>query len=104
MEHVIVLIHYRAKPGAEEAALRELSALVATVVSTEPACHGIEVSRDLDDPARILLYEKWADKESYVGEHMRTPHIQSFIRRAGGLFVGPPDITFWGPAGGGENS
>jgi quinol monooxygenase YgiN len=94
---VTVVIYYRAQAGKEEAAVRELAALIETVVAREPACRGIEMLQDTADPARILLYERWVDKASYVGPHLQTPHILAFLQqRAGELFVGPPDITFWG--------
>ena len=94
-EPVAVLIHYRAKPGKAEMAAQELSALIATVASEEPACISINLHRNLDDPASLMLYERWIDKDSYLGEHMRTPHILSFIERAGGFLTGPPEISIW---------
>lgn len=96
-EPVAVLIHYRAKPGMADAAARELSALIATVLSNENACISIDLRRDTQDPTRLMLYELWVDKESYQGDHMRTPHILAFIRRAGEFFTGPPEISFWEP-------
>jgi len=94
-EAVIVLIEYRARPGQEEAARSALTALVATVVAREPDCHGITMLDHADDPARILLYERWTDRQTYLGPHMKTPHLVEFIGRAGELFTGPPEITFW---------
>ena len=94
-EPVAVLIHYRAKPGMADVAARELSALIATVASQEAACLSINLHRSLEDPASLMLYERWIDKESYLGEHMRTPHILSFIENAGGFLAGPPEISIW---------
>jgi quinol monooxygenase YgiN len=96
-EPVAVLIHYRAKPGMADTAARELSALIATVLAEETACISIDLRRDVQDQERLMLYELWVDKESYQGDHMRTPHILAFIRRAGEFFTGPPEITFWEP-------
>jgi quinol monooxygenase YgiN len=92
---VTVLIVYQAQPGRGDAGLDALARLVATVVAEEPACVGITIHQDVSDPARILLLETWVDKASYVGPHMRTPHIRAFIERAPELFAGPPDISFW---------
>jgi quinol monooxygenase YgiN len=94
-EPVAVLIHYRAKPGMADVAAEELSALIATVASEERACISINLHRDVGDPSVLMLYERWVDKESYLGEHMRTPHILSFIERAGGFLTGPPEISIW---------
>lgn len=92
---VTVLIVYRAQPGMADAGLRALADLVGTVVAEEPACFGITVHQDLSDPARILLWEEWKDKASYVGPHMQTPHILAFREKAPTLFAGPPEISFW---------
>ena len=95
VDSVAVLIHYRAKPGMADVAAQELSALIATVASEEPACLSINLHRDLGDPASLMLSERWIDKDSYLGEPMRTPHILSFIERAGGFLAGPPEISIW---------
>lgn len=91
---VIVLIEYRAVPGQESVAQRELAALVATVVGNEPDCAGIEILRDLDDGTRFVLYERWSSREAYTGPHMRTPHILEFIGKAADFMAGQPIITF----------
>lgn len=94
---VIVLIEYRALPGQETVAQRELAALVAIVVENEPDCSGIEMLRDVDDGGRIVLYERWSSREAYTGPHMRTPHILAFIEKAPELMAGRPTITFLNP-------
>lgn len=94
---VAVLIHYRARPGSEDAAGSALAGLIEKVVRLESACISIDLCRDAENPGSFMLYEIWTDKAAYTGEHMRTPHIQAFIARAGTMFVGPPDITFWNP-------
>ncbi len=91
---ITVLIHYQAKPGMENMAKQELTSLIASVVSEE-ACIGIDLLQDPNDPTRFMLYENWADKDFYVGEHMQTSYIQSFIQKAGDFLVAPPEISFW---------
>jgi len=93
----LVLIRYRALPGREEEASREIAALVATVLAKEPACGGITIHRELDDPASILLVEWWPSRAAYTGPHLEEPHIRAFKARAPELFAGPPQITFWEP-------
>jgi quinol monooxygenase YgiN len=94
-DSVMVLIHYRTQPGKEEAGVRELASLIATVAAQESACAGITMFQDADDPARILLYERWASRAAYTGPHMQTAHIQAFIRKAPSFMAGAPAITFW---------
>jgi quinol monooxygenase YgiN len=95
---ILVLITYRAQPGREEAAVRDLGALIATVRAKEPDCLGITMLTDAADPARILLYERWTSREAYLGPHLQTPHLRAFRERAATLFAGPPEIVFWNVA------
>ena len=91
---ITVLIHYQAKLGMEDVAKQELTSLIASVVS-EKACIGINLHQDPNDSTRFMLYENWADEDFYLGEHMQTPYIQSFIQKAMDFLVGPPEISFW---------
>lgn len=100
MSEVIVVIRYQAAPTQAETARREILALVATVLSTEPACRGIQVLESEEDPTRFMLVERWPDRATYMGPHMQQPHIQSFIQRADAFLAGPPDISLWHTAGG----
>jgi len=52
--------------------------------------------RDTADPTRILLYELWPDRESYMGPHMETPHIKAFKAQAGELFAGEVEVRVLG--------
>jgi quinol monooxygenase YgiN len=94
-EPIVVLIAFKIQPGKESLAMQVMTSLIATVRREEPACSGITMLQDAGDPARILLYERWPDRDSYMGPHMETPHIKAFKGQGGELFAGPPDITFW---------
>lgn len=92
---IVVLVTYRVQAGKKDAAIREISSLIDTVRSTEIDCHGITMLQDVDDPTRILLHELWPDKDSFLGPHSQTPHLQAFRKRAPELFEGPPELSFW---------
>lgn len=94
-EPIVVLIEFRIQPGKESLALQVMTSLIATVRQAEPACSGITMIQSAADPARILLYELWPDRDSYLGPHMQTPHIKAFQAQGGELFTGAPDISFW---------
>jgi quinol monooxygenase YgiN len=94
-EPTLVLVAHRALPGCLDRAVNELKALIATVIATEPECHGIRFYQDLADPTRILLLEEWSDQAAYLGPHMQTPHLTAFISRAAEFLVVPPEISFW---------
>jgi len=92
---IVVLISFQIQRGRESLATQVMTSLIATVRREEPACSGITMIRDAADPTRVLLYELWPDRESYMGPHMETPHIKAFKAQADELFAGPPEITFW---------
>ncbi len=92
---VAVVIHYRTKPDTASLAADELTNLIKTVRELEPLCSEINLHIDENDPTRILLYERWLDRESYFGDHMRTSHLLSFRERAAEFLAGPPEITVW---------
>jgi len=92
---IVVLIAFKIQPGKDSQALQVMTSLISTVRREEPACAGITMLRDAADPTRVLLYELWPDRDSYMGPHMETPHIKAFKAQAGELFSGAPEITFW---------
>ena len=92
---VVVRVSYQAQPGKADLAACEIASLVAQVHSSEPDCLGISLDRCEDDPGRIVLRERWTSREAYLGPHMQTAWLQSFIGRAGEFLAGPPDISFW---------
>lgn len=97
---VVVIVRYTAQAGREEQALTAISKLVATVRSNEPQTSGITILQDAADKTKITLIEHWPSQELFLGPHMQQPHIQQFIQSSRGFLAGPPDISFWHPAGG----
>ena len=94
MSKIIVVVSYIAQPGKALDALTSIRDLVATVLAIEPACAGIEILQNLDNPGLITLVERWPDRATLLGPHMQQPHIQDFIQSAGAFLAGPPDISF----------
>lgn len=93
--NVIVAITYQALPGKAEPAVAALSDLIGIVVAKEPDCSSIRLYQDPGEPERIFLFEEWTSREAYLGPHLETPHLLAFKDRAGSLFVGPPERSFW---------
>ena len=93
-ESVTVVITCQIEPGKAGVARQEFTAIIATVVANEAACHGIRLHEDVDDPHRLLLIEHWDSKEAFTGPHMQTPHMQAFLQRANAFLAGSPDFRF----------
>ena len=93
-ESITVIITCQIEPGKADLARQEFTAIIATVVANEAACHGIHLHQDIDDPHRLLLVEYWESKEAFTGPHMQTPHMQTFLERANAFLAGPPVFHF----------
>lgn len=91
---VSVLILFQAKPGMEEMVKQAMMTLIPPVLA-EPNCISVSFHQDLEDATRFMLYENWADKDYYTGDHMRTPHLQVYLQRTDELLVEPPRIMFY---------
>lgn len=92
---VTVVITCQIQPGKSTIARQEFSAIIKTVVTSEAACHGIDLLVDPENPDRLLLLEYWDSKEAYTGPHMQTPHMEAFLQRAQTFLAGTPDFGFW---------
>jgi quinol monooxygenase YgiN len=104
MSNTVVFVCYAALPDRIEEALAAIDALISTVQALEPDCIGITMLQDTSDPTRITLVEQWTSQQVFVGPHMQQPHIQSFIQSAATFLSGPPEITFWRPVTGAQQS
>lgn len=90
---ITVVARIRAKEGLEEEAKKELMALVNPARSEE-GCMNYDLHRSADDKSLFLFYENWTSTESF-DEHLNTPHMEAFKKKADKLLAEPPDITLW---------
>ena len=74
---LIVVARYVVAAGHEETVVGLLRAN-AEASRQEPGCLEFSVLQDVDDPARILLYEQYTDEEAFQS-HRRTPHFRDII-------------------------
>ncbi|MEO7524091.1 MAG: antibiotic biosynthesis monooxygenase [Ferruginibacter sp.] len=47
----------------------------------EPHYINVTVHVDPANKGNILLYKHWDDEEYYKEDHMRTPHLQQFMKK-----------------------
>ena len=93
-QSVTVIITCQIEPDKMEVARQEFTAIIATVVAKEAACHGIHLHEDVDAPNRLFLVEYWESKEAFTGPHMQTPHMQVFLERTKEFLAGTPEFRF----------
>jgi len=92
---VTVVIACSIKPGKMEIAKQALHAVINTVIEQEKDCKGIEVYDNPKNPRRLLIIEKWTSEEIFLGSHMQTPHMITFMKMAGSFVDGQAEFTFW---------
>lgn len=74
---IIVLAEVLIREGGLEQAL-DLSLAHVRRSRTEPGCLSHTVSRDADDPQRLVFVERWAD-EAALRQHFRVPASREFV-------------------------
>jgi quinol monooxygenase YgiN len=74
---LIVVARYVVKEGREDSVVR-LMRSNAEASRQEPDCLEFSVYQDIDDPRRILLYERYTDEEAFQA-HRRTPHFRDLV-------------------------
>jgi len=72
-------------PTKRELAIAAAKEMMAAT-RKEPGCRAYSFSFDLDDPARVHLFEHW-DSQSALDAHFQTPHMARFNKAVAGLGV-----------------
>lgn len=76
-----------ARPG-QEAALRETLTRLTGQSREEAGCLEYTLLEDPENPARLSIYERWADTAA-IDAHDRTPHVAEFVTRFDELLAEP---------------
>jgi quinol monooxygenase YgiN len=92
---VTVVITCLIKTDQLQIAKKELKDVINIVLDTEPACHGIRVHEDPDNPQSLLIIEYWDSKEHFLGPHMQTPHMIEFFKKTELFLEGEAEFSFW---------
>ena len=74
---LIVVARYLVEAG-EETTVVELLRRNAAASREESGCLEFAVLQDVDDPRRILLYERYADEHAFQA-HRQTPHFHELV-------------------------
>jgi quinol monooxygenase YgiN len=93
MSEIVVVGRLTARPGKQDELTEVLSALAAQT-HAEDGCLLYALHREVDDPARYALIERWASPEA-LEAHLRSDHFAAVIARADELLDGRPDsVTY----------
>jgi quinol monooxygenase YgiN len=88
---IVVTALVQIRPDQVGAALPVLETAI-TATHGEAGCIAYALHRDLEDPARFVIVEKWASAEALT-EHGETPHLKQLFTDLGPLLAAPPTIV-----------
>jgi quinol monooxygenase YgiN len=74
---LIVVAQYVVKVGHEDTVVH-LMRSNAEASRDEPDCLEFSVYQQVDDPRRILLYERYTDEDAFQA-HRQTPHFRDLV-------------------------
>jgi quinol monooxygenase YgiN len=84
---LVIVAHFRALPGKEDALERLLLGLVEPT-RKEEGCVQYDLHRDREDPAQFLFYEIWTDRGSWDA-HLVTPPLEALKATVGDYLAEP---------------
>jgi quinol monooxygenase YgiN len=88
---IVVTALVQVRPEEVDAALPILETAI-TATHGEAGCISYALHRDVEDPARLVIVEKWASPEA-LAEHAETPHLKQLFTDLGPLLAAPPTIV-----------
>ncbi|OFJ54059.1 putative quinol monooxygenase [Mycolicibacterium grossiae] len=74
---VVVVARWDVRPDALDAVLGWIADL-APRARAEPGCRGYEVLVSAEDPATLILIERYADRAA-LDAHLTSPHYAEFV-------------------------
>ncbi len=92
---VVVVATVEVLPGREDEALALVGELV-DATHDEAGCLAYALHRDLDDPRRFVLVERWTSPVA-LEAHLLQAHTRAFSERIGALVAAPPVVTRTSP-------
>jgi quinol monooxygenase YgiN len=92
---VVVAATVQVRPDAQDEALAAITTAIEATHG-EPGCLAYALHRDLEEPARFVILEKWATAAA-LEEHGATPHLKALFAALGPLLAAPPTITRTAP-------
>ena len=88
---ILVTASARLRPDTRAGALAAATRMQAATTA-EPGCDEYGFWIAVDDPDRILLFERWADQES-LAAHLAAPHTREFGAAISTYADGPVAVT-----------
>ena len=80
-DRVTLIVTLEAKDADADAVFAATQEVIPSVMK-EPHFESIDLYRGSDDPAAIVLVEKWDSREYLLSDaHQKAPHLQSYFQK-----------------------
>jgi autoinducer 2-degrading protein len=76
---ITLTVKYTCKPGQAETVLGHLRRMAELVKQHEPGCRAYQISRSVDNPDLLFLYELYEDQAAF-DLHAQTDHFKEIIQ------------------------
>ena len=90
---IVVAAMLKAVDGKGDELERQFQRLVPEVLN-DPGTIAYVVHRNIDDPSKFFVYEKYESTEA-LKTHSSTPHFQEFSRAAASILDGRPEVGLY---------
>ena len=95
MSQVVVAVIIKAQPGRVEEVVTGFAPIIEQTHGEE-GCLNYALHRDLNDPDKLVLIERWRSQAD-LDEHFTKPYMAQMGEMAAGLLAEPPTISFCTP-------
>ena len=90
---IVVIAVLKAAEGKSDQIIEEFKKLVPKV-HQEPGAIAYVIHRAVDDPTKLMVYEKYESREA-LQYHGQTDHFKEFNQTTRELFAGRAEITLY---------
>jgi quinol monooxygenase YgiN len=95
MSNVVVVASFKVQDGRVEEAIAALAPVIEQT-HDEPGCLSYALHRDVNDPLRLVLVERWTSQVA-LESHFQQPYLEGLGQLAQDLLSEPPTLSFCTP-------
>ncbi len=95
MSNVVVVASFKVQEGQVDAAIAALTPIIEQT-HDEPGCLSYALHRDVNDPLRLVLVERWTSQVA-LESHFQQPYLEGLGQLGQELLSEPPTLHFCTP-------
>jgi len=95
MSNVVVVATFKAQEGRLDEVIAGLTPVIEQT-HDEPGCLSYALHRDVNDPLRLVLVERWTSQVA-LESHFQQPYMEGLGQLAQELLSEPPTLHFCTP-------